>query len=86
MKPGTIPYGRQMIGDDDAKAVLQVLRSPLITTGPKVPEFERMISRQVKARETVAVSSGTAALQCAMAALRGRASRNPCARRALSVG
>jgi len=62
-----IPYGRQTIDEDDIKAVTDVLRSAFLTTGPKVKEFENAIADYVKAKEAVAVSSGTAALHAAMA-------------------
>ena len=35
-----LPYGRQSIGEDDIQAVVEVLRSDWMTTGPKVGEFE----------------------------------------------
>ncbi len=64
-----IPYGRQTIDDEDIKAVLDVLRSDWLTTGPKIDEFESTVARYVGARYAVAVSSGTAALHSAMYAL-----------------
>jgi perosamine synthetase len=64
-----IPYGRQFIDDDDIQAVEDVLRSDWLTTGPKVAEFEAAVAEYVGARQGVAVSSGTAALHCAMFAL-----------------
>ena len=64
-----IPYGRQTIDDEDIKAVVEVLRSDWLTTGPKVAEFEEALARYVGAKYAVAVSSGTAALHCAMYAL-----------------
>lgn len=64
-----IPYGRQTIEDDDVAAVLEVLRSDWLTTGPKVGEFESAFAEKVGAAHAVAVSSGTAALHCAMYAL-----------------
>jgi perosamine synthetase len=64
-----VPYSRQMIDDKDLLAVAEVLRSPWLTTGPKVDEFERLFAHKVGAREAVALSSGTAALHAAMAAL-----------------
>ncbi len=36
-----IPYGRQCIDEDDIAAVVEVLRSDWLTTGPKVEEFEK---------------------------------------------
>ena len=64
-----IPYGRQTIDEDDIKAVVDVLRSDWLTTGPKVAEFERAVADYVGAKHAVAVSSGTAALHAAMYAL-----------------
>lgn len=64
-----IPYGRQFIDDDDIKAVVEVLKSDWLTTGPKVQEFEQAVADYVGAKYAVAVSSGTAALHCAMHAL-----------------
>jgi len=64
-----IPYGRQFIDEDDIRAVVDVLRSDWLTTGPKVAEFEQIFAGQVGAAEAVAVSNGTAALHAAMYAL-----------------
>jgi perosamine synthetase len=64
-----IPYGRQWIDEDDIQAVVDVLRSDFITTGPKVVEFEQAIAEFVGAKEAVAVSSGTAALHATMYAI-----------------
>ena len=64
-----LPYGRQWLADDDVAAVLAVLRSDWLTTGPKVDEFERAFAETVGAKEAVAVSSGTAALHAAMHAV-----------------
>lgn len=60
-----IPYGRQYIDEDDINAVVDVLRSPLITTGPKAAEFEKVVADYVGAEYAVAVSNGTAALHVA---------------------
>lgn len=68
-RPKTLPYGQQSIDETDIAAVVEVLRSDWLTTGPKVGEFEERFRSFVKAREAVAVSSGTAALHAAMAAL-----------------
>jgi perosamine synthetase len=64
-----IPYGRQDIDEEDIAAVVEVLRSDWLTTGPKVEEFERAFAESVGAKEAVAVSSGTAALHAMMFAL-----------------
>ena len=59
-----IPYGRQEILEDDIQAVVQALKSDLITTGPLVDEFERQLTNYVKC-PTFVVNSGTAALHSA---------------------
>ena len=57
-----LPYGHQHIDDDDVRAVIEVLRSDWITTGPKVAEFEEAFAECVGAKYAVSFSSGTAAL------------------------
>lgn len=64
-----LPYGRQTIEDDDVAAVVEVLRSVWLTTGPKVEQFERAFAEFTGAAHAVAVANGTAALHAAMAAL-----------------
>jgi perosamine synthetase len=65
-----LPYGRQEIADPDIQAVVEALASDWLTTGPRVPRFEQAFADFCGAREGVAVNSGTAALHCAMRALR----------------
>jgi len=60
-----LPYGRQSIDEADIAAVVEVLRSDWLTTGPKVGEFEEAFSERVGAKYAVSVSSGTAALHAA---------------------
>lgn len=64
-----IPYGKQHIDEDDIRAVVEVLRSPLITQGPAVERFEGAIARRVDAQFGVAVNSATSALHLACRAL-----------------
>ena len=61
-----LPYGRQALEEDDVQAVLAVLRSDRLTTGPHVEAFERAMADAVGAPHAVALSSGTAALHAAM--------------------
>jgi perosamine synthetase len=61
-----LPYGRQLITEADIAAVVGVLRSDWLTTGPKVGEFEEAVARYVGSRFAVSLSSGTAALHAAM--------------------
>ena len=64
-----IPYGRQSIDRGDIDAVVDVLNSDHLTTGPKVKEFEGALGDYCEAKYVVAVSSGTAALHLISLAL-----------------
>jgi perosamine synthetase len=57
-----LPYGRQSLDDSDIEAVVEVLKSDWLTTGPKVDEFEEQFAAWVGARYAISFSSGTAAL------------------------
>jgi perosamine synthetase len=63
-----LPYARQWIDERDIAAVTDALRSDWLTTGPRVPQFERELADWTGARHAVAFSSGTAALHGATAA------------------
>ena len=65
-----IQYGRQTIEEDDIQAVVDVLRSDYLTTGPKIAEFEKMVADYVGAKYAVAISNGTSALHAACFAAR----------------
>lgn len=60
-----LPYGRQWLEEDDIEAVVNVLKSDYLTTGPKISEFERRLAAYVGAKYAVAFSNGTAALHAA---------------------
>lgn len=60
-----IPYGTQSISEEDIQAVVNVLRSDYLTTGPSVSEFEKKVAKYVGAKYAVAVANGTAALHIA---------------------
>ncbi len=65
-----IPYGRQSISLKDKHAVWKALGGDLLTTGPLVEKFENKISELTGARQrAVSVTSGTAALHTAYAAI-----------------
>jgi len=57
-----LPYGRQSVDEADIQAVVEVLRSNWLTTGPKVGEFEDEFAAYVGSAHAVSFSSGTAAL------------------------
>lgn len=64
-----IPLAKPEITDADRESVMEVLRTPYLSTGPKVAEFERAICDYTGAKHAVAVNSGTSALQLAIRAL-----------------
>lgn len=65
MRPTFLPYGRQSVDESDIQAVVEVLRSDWLTTGPRVAEFEEAFATRVGAEHAVSFSSGTAALHAA---------------------
>ena len=69
VRQSILPYGRQTIEQADIDAVVEVLQSDWLTTGPKVGEFEAVFAEFTGAKEAVAVSNGTAALHTAVSAL-----------------
>ena len=64
-----IPYGKQLLEQEDIEAVVDVLNSDYLTTGPKVQEFEKALSNYCEVRYVIAVANGTAALHLASLAL-----------------
>lgn len=67
--PDRLPYSRQSIDDEDIAAVVEVLRSDFLTTGPRVAQFEEALADFTGVAHAVAVTSGTAALHAAYAVL-----------------
>ncbi|MDO8455187.1 MAG: UDP-4-amino-4,6-dideoxy-N-acetyl-beta-L-altrosamine transaminase [Sulfurimonas sp.] len=60
-----IPYGKQLIEQDDIDAVVETLKSDYLTTGPKVKEFEDALAKYCDVKYCVTVANGTAALHLA---------------------
>lgn len=63
--PEFLSYGRQSIDEDDIQIVIETLRSPFLTQGPKIQQFEQAIADYVGAQYAVAFCNGTAALHAA---------------------
>lgn len=57
-----IPYGRQLISQDDINAVMEVLKSDFLTQGPSVTRFEEEFARTVGSKYAVAFCNATTAL------------------------
>ena len=60
-----IYYGRQCIEQDDIDAVVETLKSDLITCGPRVAKLEQQLCEVTQAKYAVVVANGTAALHLA---------------------
>jgi perosamine synthetase len=65
-----IPLSAPDVTEKDIAAVAAVLRTPHLSLGPKLDEFERQMAEYIGTRHAVAVSSGTAALHLCMRACR----------------
>jgi UDP-4-amino-4,6-dideoxy-N-acetyl-beta-L-altrosamine transaminase len=64
-----IPYARQTITAEDEAAVLEALRSGLITQGPRLEAFENALSRKVGSKYAVCLNSATSGLHLAYLAV-----------------
>ena len=64
-----IPYSTQDINDDDVAAVTDVLTGRYITQGPAIERFEAALCEFCDVTDAIAVSSGTAGIHVALAAL-----------------
>jgi dTDP-4-amino-4,6-dideoxygalactose transaminase len=65
----TIAFGKPLIGEEEERAVLEVLRSGWLAHGPKAKEFEAAFAAEVGTKHAVSVSSCTAALHLSLLAL-----------------
>lgn len=64
-----LPYGRHDVSEVDIELVREALNSDWLTTGPFVTRFEDALSRSLGDAHAVTVTSGTAGLHAAYAAL-----------------
>ena len=69
MRNSFLPFSPPLIGKEEIDEVVDTLRSDWITTGPKVKRFEQEFASFVGAPAALAVSSGTHAMQVALAEL-----------------
>jgi len=64
-----VPLSGPDISEEDIQAVVKVLKTPRLSLGPKLPEFEEKFASYIGTKHAVAVSSGTAALHLCVHAL-----------------
>jgi UDP-4-amino-4-deoxy-L-arabinose-oxoglutarate aminotransferase len=64
-----LPFSRPSISDEDIAAVVEVIRSGWLTTGPKAAEFEKAFCDYTGCRSAVALSSATAGMHLVLKAL-----------------
>jgi dTDP-4-amino-4,6-dideoxygalactose transaminase len=64
-----VPFHRPSLGPEEGEAVLRVLSSGWLTTGPMAQRFEREFAAFVGCKHALAVNSATAALQLALDAI-----------------
>ncbi|GAA4886271.1 DegT/DnrJ/EryC1/StrS family aminotransferase [Pseudonocardia benzenivorans] len=62
----TIPVMRPLLGEEEAEAVAEVVRSGWVAQGPKVAEFEREFAASVGAGHGIATTSCTTALHLSL--------------------
>jgi perosamine synthetase len=67
--PRPIPLARPNISQTEIDAVVSVLRTPHLSLGPKLPEFEAAFAEYCGTAEAIACSSGTAGLHLAIQAI-----------------
>ncbi len=69
VKEQIIPFHSADIGEEEAQAAAEVIRSGWLTMGPKTIEFEKQFASYIGAKQAVCVSSCTAALHLALDAI-----------------
>jgi perosamine synthetase len=63
-----IPAARPVLGEEEERAVIEVLRSGYLSLGPRLPAFEEAFAARIGVPHAAAVSSGTAGLHLALRA------------------
>ncbi|RLG59289.1 MAG: aminotransferase DegT [Candidatus Hydrothermarchaeota archaeon] len=63
-----IPIAKPLIGEEEKRAVLEVLSSGMLAQGKKVAKFEENFADYIKVKHAIAVNSGTSALHAALLA------------------
>src|SRR5712692_2375389 len=64
-----IPITKPALGEEEARAPYDSIRSGWVTQGPKVAEFEKAVASHVGAKHGIATTSCTTGLHLALAAI-----------------
>ncbi|MCU0850992.1 MAG: DegT/DnrJ/EryC1/StrS family aminotransferase [Candidatus Thermoplasmatota archaeon] len=64
-----IPIAKPLIGDEEKTAVMNVLNSGMLASGPRTEEFEKKFAEYVGTKYAIATTSGTTALHLGLLGL-----------------
>ncbi len=64
-----VPLSKPWINNFERKMILEGLKNPHLTDGPKLREFELKFSKKVKSNHAIGVSNGTAAIHLSLLSL-----------------
>jgi perosamine synthetase len=65
-----VPLSRPDIDERDIQSVINVLKTPYLSIGPKLTEFENKIANYVGRKFAIGVNSGTSALHLILKSIR----------------
>jgi dTDP-4-amino-4,6-dideoxygalactose transaminase len=68
-RPAAIPIGKPYVGEEEAQAASEAIRSGWLAQGTRVAQFEKAVAEYVGVPEAVATSNGTTALHLALVAI-----------------
>src|ERR1700716_2248997 len=64
-----VPITKPSLGEDEARAPYESIKSGWVTQGPRVAEFEKAVASYVGAKQGIATTSCTTGLHLALAAI-----------------
>src|SRR5258706_3011758 len=64
-----VPITKPALGEEEARAPYESIKSGWVTQGPKVAEFERAVAEYVGAKHGIATTSCTTGLHLALASI-----------------